>query len=132
MIPIADLIRDHRSLMNELARYDYASVAPLVGGFLTLPQFHANTIRLDALAHLACYACVGKRKADREMLVNCAGRHLANSQLVSKEDPVEGPFVGNVATVFGNFRVFSGLETSGDFWVERILHPLKSAHLPTP
>jgi hypothetical protein len=82
MIPVADLIRDHRGLVNELMRYDYSSVAPLIGGFLTLPNFHANTLRLDTLAHLACYACAGKRMADREMLMNCAGRHFVGSQLI--------------------------------------------------
>jgi hypothetical protein len=68
MIPIAELIKEHRGLVNELARYDYASIAPLVGGFLTLPDYHANTLLLDALAHLACYACAGKRIADRDRL----------------------------------------------------------------
>jgi hypothetical protein len=132
MISIADLIQKHRGLVNELARYDYASVAPLVGGFLTFPNYHANTLRLDALAHLACYASVGKRKADREMLVNCAGRHFANSHLVSLEDPVEDAFVGNVATNFGNFRVFRGVEESGDFWTEAILRPFEEPYTPDP
>jgi hypothetical protein len=132
MIPIADLIQKHRGLVNELARYDYASVSPLVGGFLTLPEFHANTIRLDALAHLACCACTGNRKADREMLVKCAGRHFTDSPLVSQEDPIEGQFVGNVATAFGNFRVFPGVEESADFWMEQILRPVERADVPEP
>src|SRR6185436_313346 len=124
MLPITELIQKHRGLVNELARYNYASVAPLVGGFLTLPDFHANTLRLDALAHLACCACAGKRNADREMLVHCAG-HFVDSPLVPMEDPVEDAFVGNIATNFGNFRVFRGIEESGDFWVERLLRPLE-------
>ena len=132
MISVADLIRDHEGLVKELARYDYESVAPLVGGFLTLPQFHGNAIRLAALAHLACYACRGKRQADRETLVRCAGRRLADSKLVSMEDPVEGPFVGNVATAFGNFRVFPGIEESGDYWSEQILRPLEAPDTPEP
>jgi hypothetical protein len=132
MIPIADLIKEHRGLVNELARYDYASVAPLIGGFLTLPEYHANTLRLDALAHLACCACNGKRVADREMLINCAGRHFADSQLVMMEDPVEDAFIGNIATGFGNFRVFRGIEESGDFWTERLLRPLEEPEIPEP
>ena len=132
MIPIADLIKDHQGLVNELARYDYASVAPLVGGFLTLPEYHANTLRLDALAHLACSACKGKRTANREMLVKCAGKHLADSQLVMMEDPVEDTFIGNIATTFGNFRVFRGIEESGDFWTERLLWQLEDPGIPKP
>lgn len=132
MIPIADLIKGHQGLVNELARYDYASVAPLVGGFLTLPDYHANTLRLDALAHLACFACNGKQTADREMLVKCAGKHLEKSQLVMMEDPVEDAFIGNIATGFGNFRVFRGIEESGDFWSERLLRPLEDPGIPEP
>lgn len=131
-MPIADLIKDHQGLVNELARYDYASVASLVGGFLTLPDYHANTLRLDALAHLACFACNGKRSADREMLVKCAGKHLEGSQLVMMEDPVEDAFIGNIATRFGNFRVFRGVEESGDFWTERLLRPLEDSGIPEP
>ena len=130
MIPIAELVQQHRGLVKELERYDYASVAPLVGGFLTLPDYHANTIRLDALAHLACCACAGKRKADREMLVKCAGRHFVGSEIVNHEDPVEDAFIGNIATRFGNFRIFRGIEESGDFWVERMLRPLETSDVP--
>src|ERR1035438_5538423 len=126
MIPIADLVQQHRGLVSELARYDYATVAPLLGGFLTLPSFHANTLRLDALAQLACYACAGKRIADREMLVRCAGRHFVGSPLIRMEDPIEDAFIGNIAVGFGNFRVFRGIEESGDFWVERILRPFEA------
>src|SRR5882672_6000528 len=132
MIPIEALIQEHRGLVNELSRYDYASVAPLIGGFLTLTDFHANTLRLDVLAHLACYACTGKRQADREMLVKCAGRHFVGSQLILMEDPVEDSFIGNIATNFGNFRVFRGIEESGDFWVERLLRPLEEPGVPEP
>src|SRR6476660_1629969 len=98
MIPIAHLVEKHRGLVNELARYEYASVAPLLGGFLTLPGYHANTLRLDALAQLACFACAGRRKADREMLVKCAGGHFVGSELIKFEDPVEDAFIGNIAT----------------------------------
>lgn len=132
MIPIVDLVQQHRGLVNELARYDYASVAPLVGGFLTQPSFHANTLRLDALAQLACYACTGKRSADREMLVRCAGRHFVDSSLITMEDPIEDAFIGNIATGFGNFRVFRGIEESGDFWAERILYPFEAPNVPEP
>jgi hypothetical protein len=110
----------------------YSSVAPLIGGFLTLPNFHANTLRLDTLAHLACYACAGKRMADREMLMNCAGRHFVGSQLILMEDPVEDAFIGNIATGFGNFRVFRGIEESGDFWAERLLRPFEASDVPEP
>src|SRR6266581_1209142 len=118
MIPIPDLIRTHAGLVNELAHYDYESATPLVGGLLTFPELHASTIRLDALAHLACVACHGKRKVNREALAKFAGRHLATSPIARMEDPVEDAFIGNVATTFGNFRVFRGIQESGDFWLE--------------
>jgi hypothetical protein len=132
MIPIADLIRDHRSLVNELAHYDYASVAPLVGGFLTLPNYQANVLRLDALAHLACCTCAGKRAADRETLIKCAGKYFVGSPLIPMEDPIEDAFIGNIASGFGNFRIFRGIEESGDFWVEQLLGSLEDTGLPEP
>jgi len=131
-MPIAELIKAHRNLVNELSLYDYSSVAPLVAGFLTLPDYHANTLRLDALAQLACFACKGKRTADREMLVKCAGLHFTDSPLIMWEDPVEDAFVGNIATNFGNFRVFRGIEESGDFWTERLLRPFEDSDIPEP
>jgi hypothetical protein len=132
MIPIAHLVEQHRGLVKELARYEYASVAPLLGGFLTLPGYHANTLRLDALAQLACLGCAGRRKADREMLVKCAGEHFVGSELIKFEDPVEDAFIGNIATAFGNFRVFRGIEEAGDFWAERLLRPLEESDCPEP
>jgi hypothetical protein len=129
--PLVELKEAHRGLVNDLRRYDYNSIGHLVAALLTFPNFHANTLRLDVLAHLACMSCEGNRKGDRAALAAIAGRHLADSPLCPMEDPVEDAFIGNVGTKFGNFRVFRGIEESGDFWLERALRPLPD-EIPGP
>ena len=37
------------------------------------------------------------------------------------EDPVEDVFVGCVNSEFGSFRLFAGVFSDGDFWIERLL-----------
>jgi hypothetical protein len=63
------------------------------------------------------------------MLVRCAG-HFVDSPLVVMEDPVEDAFIGNIATSFGNFRIFRGIEESGDFWTGQLLRPLEEPNVP--
>lgn len=130
MFKIAEIANEHRSIVRSLARYEYESIAPLIAGFLTFPSYHANTLRLDIICHLACYACNGTRQADRDVLVYCAGRQLAESGLISLEDPVEDTFIGNIASHHGNFRLFRGIEESGDFWVESILKTFEEPDVP--
>jgi hypothetical protein len=132
MFKIAELADDLRRVVRSLARYDYESIAPVVAGFLTFPSYHANTLRLDIMCHLARYACNGTRQADRDVLVLCAGRHLSDSELIRLEDPVEDTFIGNVSSHYGNFRLFRGIEESGDYWVASILKVFEEPNLPPP
>jgi len=130
LMKVQDVMRAHPGLVHELKRYSFESAVRLLGSLLTMPQCHANTIRLEALVHLGCVACSGKREADRKMVVRCAGRHLADSPLGPMEDPVEDVFIGNVATHVGNFRVFRGIQESGDFWLESALRQFGLARVP--
>lgn len=130
-IPLAELEETHKSLVRQLSRYSFDSTIKLLGGLLTFPEFHANTLRLEALLHLACANCYGNRIPNRDDLIKIVGEHLVVSPLAPMEDPVEDVFIGNVGTKFGNFRVFRGIEDAGHFWLERLLRPLPEP-IPEP
>jgi hypothetical protein len=46
---------------------------------------------------------------------------MAESFTARMEDPVEDVFVGCVNSEFGSFRIFAGVFSDGDFWIERLL-----------
>ncbi len=57
---LAALEADHRQLVNELAALDKIQCLGLVAALLTLPQFHANTLRLEILQLLIHKNAVGQ------------------------------------------------------------------------
>lgn len=128
---LSDLISNNPELVRVLRKYEYCAVATLIGGLLTMPKFHANTVRLHILAHLALLSCTGAEKPNRESLVQFASLLTGDRVGESSEDPVEDVFVGNVATGMGNFRIFRGVRASGDRWVESALQPFFQDDCPT-
>ncbi len=98
-----------------------STVAPLAG-LLTLPKFHANTLRLEVLTHLAVAYCTGKEAPRRAQIGRWLNQSLASLSFL--EDPVEDVFVTNVTSGLGNHRLFEGLWESADFWTQNILDVL--------
>ncbi len=130
-VPLAELETMHSGLVKAFRKYNYNSIGPLVAAMFTFPNLHANTLRLDALAHIARLNCTGDLSANHDAFAKILNRHFSASPLCPMEDPVEDAFIGNVATKFGNFRVFRGIEESGDFWLERALRPIPD-EIPGP
>lgn len=114
-------------LTKVLTDYDLRTVAPIVGGLMTLPAFHANSVRLELLAQLAAGACAGKKRPSHQHLSTWLNRQLGGSEVVLLEDPAEDVFVVNVTTSQGDFRVLSGLWEEGDHATSLLLETLTQA-----
>ena len=52
MVPVSQLLEGHKELAAKLARFEFGAAAHLIAGLAIFPQLHANTIRLEILAHL--------------------------------------------------------------------------------
>jgi hypothetical protein len=118
-----DVVADHcAGLTDELAASELLSTVAPIAGLLTLPEFYANTLRLEVLTHLAVAHCAGKESPTRSRIGRWLNQSLA--PLAHLEDPVEDVFVTNVTSALGNHRLFEGLWESADFWTQNILDVL--------
>ena len=82
---------------------DLQSTVSALGGMLLLPQYQANTLRLEAMLHLAVANCAGRKNLRREDVcrwfkqVGNFARHL--------EDPIEDVFSTRVIFGSQNYRI---------------------------
>ncbi len=120
MWPVEQLIKRHSALTAKLARFAYSDAARLVAALAVNSEAHANTFRINGLAHLVAVACRGQGKPSGVNLIEWC-RLLYESELRTHEDPIEDVFVGCVNSQSGSFRVFVGNTSDGDFWVERLV-----------
>ena len=120
MIPLEQLLKEHSALVAKLRRFSFLDATRLVASLSLCPEFHANTVRIEALQHLVALSCTGHAKPERDDLAAWV-KQLAESPLTPMEDPVEDVFVGYVNSAFGGFRVLRGIFAEGDFWLERLL-----------
>jgi hypothetical protein len=118
-----DAVADCASgLTNELAANDLLHTVAQIASLLTLPEFHANSVRLEVLMHLAVAHCAGQQKPTWNEIGRWLNESLA--PLAHFEDPVEDVFITNVISGLGNHRMFEGLWVSGDFWTQNALDVL--------
>ena len=119
-------------LAKVLTDYDLSSVAPIVGGLMTLPCFQANSVRLELLATMAAGACTGKKRPAHKNLSTWLNRQLGTSEAALLEDPPEDVFVVNVTTPQGDFHVLPGLWEDGDYATSLLLETVSLAAPPIP
>jgi hypothetical protein len=106
---------EYASLGRALREFDSASTIATLGGLLTIPDCHAETIRIEHLLHLAVLHCAGTRTVDEPLLREWLERTLAELPIRRMEDPCEDVFVANVTTPEGNYRIFEGIwESNAD------------------
>ena len=91
-----------------------------IGGLLTLPVLQANTLRLEAIAHLALEKCNGRRSPtlqNASRWFKTAGAHIGHL-----EDPAADVFITRVILRGTNYRVFEGLHEANGHHLKHILH----------
>ena len=98
----------HASLVRRLEKFSFPFVAAPLAGLLTGRENHTATARIEALIHLAALACRGNKAPGRRQLREWLNVKLFNDPITDLEIPMEDVFVSNVATSFGNARLFDG------------------------
>lgn len=121
MTPISSLIGKNSELCKQFHRFSRTKATQLIAGLGVLPQFHANTIRIEVLTHFAVIACQGNVEPKRADLAKWLRYFNGETWIARQEDPVEDVFVGSVNSDFGSFRLFSGILADGCFAVERLV-----------
>jgi len=122
MKSISELIAEHPALAEGLIRYSFPEAMRLTGAIGTIPKLHANTLRIELLAHLAAAQCCGQIVPAASELNGWIGPFLEDSPVARMEDPPGDVFIGCINSDHGSFRVFAGIFSDGYFWVERLLH----------
>jgi Holliday junction resolvase len=108
-------------LARKLAGYDLRSVLACVGGLLTVPEYHPQTLRLEVLLHLALLHCRGRKRPTLEDLRKWLEVFLGEHPIKRFEDPPEDVFVSNVMGPGGNYRIFAGTWTSSHAYVQDVV-----------
>lgn len=132
MLPLSQLVKENKELCEQLHRFSRITAARLIATLGVLPEYHANTIRIEVLTHLAVLACAKSAEPKRDDLAKWLRFLDAKSWISRQEDPVEDVFVGPVNSGFGTFRLFTGNFADGYFIAERLVAFLaKGASFPT-
>jgi hypothetical protein len=80
----------------------------VLAGLSTVPDFHANDIRLDWLLRLVLAKADGHVKVRPAELYRALNEGLNQAKVLRAEDPIEDLFCDLIATSRGNFRIFPG------------------------
>src|ERR1700730_16736030 len=110
-----------------VAGFDLLSGASTIAELMLLPEFQANTVRLEALSHLFCLRAAGDQRITSEHLSTWLNEDLGKSLLCRLEHPSEDVFVSNVITRRGNRRLLQGLWNNPDSAVQDVVDILESA-----
>ena len=97
-----------KSLVKQLERFSFPLIAQPLAGLLTQPENHTATARIELLLHLAALSCWGNEEPGPRQLRRWLNVTLSKDPVTQLEVPVEDVFVSNVATWFGNARLFNG------------------------
>jgi len=112
---------ENKVLSRIIKEFNRKAAVSRCAGLLTVPAFHANTIRIETAVHLAVAFCDGKRKPTFSDIGRWLNRNLGSSGASSAEDPPEDVFVSNICTSQGNYRLFEGTWESNDFHLQHML-----------
>ena len=114
---------DARGLGVGFGHCDLHKSVAAIGGLLTLPVLQANTLRLEAIAHLALANCDGRRSPT---LQNASRWFKSVGTRVGRlEDPAEDVFVTRVIFDGANYRILEGLREANGHHLQHILHAVE-------
>ena len=113
-----------KGLVRRLEKFNFPLVAQPLAGLLTRPENHTATARFEALIHLAALTCRGTLAPAQQQLREWLNGIIFQDSITELEDPVEDVFVSNVATGFGNARLFQGQWPDNDHYVQTCLNAL--------
>lgn len=108
-------------LARELDGCDAESAISAIAGLLTVPDYQAETFRLEFLLHLAVLHCAGERRPTNADLTRWLHRGLVDHPARLMEDPIEDVFVSNIVAHGGNYRLLEGIWETADHYVQDVL-----------
>lgn len=117
---IRGLCQAHEELCGALKEFELEPAVLMISSMETIPELHANTIRIEILIHLAICSCQGTRRSTVEDLRSWLAL-VDSSPMACQEDPTEDVYVGYICTPDGGFRVYPGIFSNADFILERLL-----------
>jgi hypothetical protein len=118
------VLKESPRLKEYLKKFDRIGLVRILSGLLTCAECHANTIRLEALIHLAVSFAEGRKTPNRSDISKLVGSMLRGTGLLMMEDPLEDVFVSNVIDGTGNHRIFEGIWERNDYWLQSLLKVL--------
>lgn len=92
----------------KIAEWDKFHAVAMLSGLCTVPEFHANGIRLDWLQRLVLSKSNGGHKPTSHDLELALNEGLSQAGVNRLEDPNEDLLCDLIATKQGNFRIFPG------------------------
>lgn len=107
------------SLGSVFHPYDLRVSVAAAGGLLTVPKLQANTVRLEAIAHLIIASASGKKKASKQDAARWFKQ--VGQAFAHMEDPAEDVFVGSVHVEGRNYRVLEGLAEANCHHLQHML-----------
>lgn len=115
--------RSREALAAIFRAFDPKSCIAAAGGMLTIPDFQANSVRLEAVCHLAVASASGTKKPTKQD----ASRWFTQvGQAVTlMEDAAEDVFVGRVHFEERNYLVLEGLFEANCHHLQHMLNVLE-------
>jgi hypothetical protein len=104
--------------------YDLKASIAAAGGLLTVPELQANTVRLEAIAHLIVASAGGKKKPNRQDAARWFKR--AGQAFAHMEDPAEDVFVTRVHMEGRNYRLIEGLAEANGHHLQHMLTAIEN------
>lgn len=109
-------------LAERLDKFNKATTLAMLGGLLTDPDLHANTVRLEVLAHLVALRSIGTVRPTAAQLREWLNEILSEDTVGHQEDPPEDVFIANVVSGDGNSLLFEGIWEANAGYVQAVLY----------
>ncbi|MBA8820902.1 hypothetical protein BRY73_22485 [Ochrobactrum sp. P6BS-III] len=115
-----DLVRSQAEDLGAIFQpYDVKASVAAAGGLLTVPELQANTVRLEAIAHLIIANSSGKKKPNKQDAARWFKQ--VGQTFARMEDAAEDVFVGRVYMDGRNYRVLEGLAEANCHHLQHML-----------
>ena len=106
-------------LQSNFQPYDLQKSIAAVGGLLTVPKLQANTVRLEAIAHLIVSGATGKQKPNKQIAARWFKQ--VGQVFAHLEDAAEDVFVSRVHLEGLNYRILEGLAEANGHHLQHML-----------
>ena len=124
MREIRSLVLRLAGLIRRLKKFSFPLVAQQLAGLLIRPENHTATARIEALIHVAAFACRGEQGPAIRQLREWLNVLILKDPITELEGPIEDVFVSNVVTCFGNVRLFEGRRPNNGDYVQVCIEAL--------